>query len=82
MGTPGGPGQHQPGQQPRRAVDRTISVTCQDHGRCNLRVTRRPDGGIVLDPHSGASCVLTLQEVGGAELRDALVEWLGSKGTR
>jgi hypothetical protein len=50
MGTPGGPGQHQP--------------------------------GIVLDPHSGASCVLTLHEVGGAELRDALVEWLGSKGTR
>ncbi len=76
MDTPGVPG------QPRRAADRTISATCQHHGRCTLRVTRRADGGIVLDPHAGFSCVITLREMGGAELRDALAEWLGRKGTR
>ncbi len=79
--TPGTPEQHQPG----RAVGRTIPATCQLHGArgfCNLRVTRRVNGGLVLDPHVGGSCVLTLDEVGGAALRDALVEWLGWKGSR
>ncbi len=82
MDTAGVPEPHQPGQpRPRRADERTISATCQHHGRCTLRVTRRAEGGIVLDPHAGFSCVITLHEAGGAGLRDALVEWLGWKGT-
>ena len=79
--TPGVPRQHQPGQL-RRASERTIPATCQDHGRCTLRVTCTADGGIVLNPHAGFSCVLTLGEAGGAGLRDALAGWLGREGTR
>lgn len=78
--------QHQSGQsRPGRAVDRMISATCEIHGArgfCNLRVMRRADGGIVLDPHVSGSCVIALDGIGGAELRDALVEWLGWKGRR
>jgi hypothetical protein len=72
--------QHQPGQ-PRqgRAIDRTISATCQIHGAkgfCNLRVTKT-GGGIVLDPHVAGSCVITLDDQGAAALRDLLIEWQG-----
>ncbi len=82
--TPGVPGQHQGGQpRPGRASERTIPATCQYHGRCNLRVTRRADGGIVLDPHvQCGSCVITLHVGGGAALRDLLIEWQGWEGTR
>ena len=79
--TPGVPEQHQPSRpRPHRTVDRTISTTCQIHGArgfCNLRVTRRADGGIVLDPHVGGACVLTLDELASAELRNLLIEWQG-----
>ncbi len=81
-GTPGVPGQHQP--RPRRADNRTISATCQLHGStgfCNLRVTKAGDG-IVLDPHVGGACVLTLDEAGTAALRDLLIEWRGWEGPR
>ena len=78
--TPGVPEQHQPGQpQPRRTIDRTISATCQIHGAkgfCSLRVTRA-GGGIVLDPHVGGACVITLDEAVVAALRDLLIEWQG-----
>lgn len=79
--TPGVPDQ----PRPCRAVDRTISATCQIHGArgfCSLRVTRRADGGIVLDPHVGGACVLTLDEVASAELRNQLIEWQEQEGTR
>ena len=81
--TPGVPEQHQPGQpRPGRALDRTITATCQVHGAkgfCNLRVTKAGDG-IVLNPHVAGSCVITLDEAGVAALRDLLIEWHGGKG--
>ena len=66
-----------------RAVDRTISATCQLHGArgfCNLRVTKVGDG-IMLDPHVGGSCVLTLNGAETAALRNVLIEWRG-EGSR
>jgi hypothetical protein len=76
--TPGVPEQHQPSWPGRRrAIDRTIPSTCQNHGArgfCNLRVTKADDG-IVLDPHVAGSCVITLDEADAATLRDLLIEW-------
>jgi hypothetical protein len=85
--TPGVPEQHQSGQPaPRRAVDRTISATCQTHGEarsfCNLQVTKAADGGVVLDPQVAGYCVVTLDEAEAGVLRDVLTEWMGWEGSR
>lgn len=59
---------------------RVIHAHCTRHGGTpgftNLVVSKR-NGDIELDPHVDRSCVITLDEPGATELRDALTEWLG-----
>ena len=78
--TPGVPEQHQPGQRPSRANERTIMVTCATcpgaRGFTSLRVTRI-GGDIVLDPHFAGACVLVFNETAATALFDLLGEWVG-----
>ncbi|MGH3839066.1 MAG: hypothetical protein ACRDSF_25725 [Pseudonocardiaceae bacterium] len=66
---------------PGKAIDATICVECTAHssgkGFCNLRVTRRDSGEIVLDPHVAGSCVIVLDETAATALFDLLGAWLG-----
>ena len=66
---------------PGKAIDVTICVECTTHssgkGFCNLRVTRRDGGEIVLDPHVAGSCVIVLDKTAAIALFDLLGAWLG-----
>lgn len=68
--------QDRPTSDNRRVIHATCTVHRGPIGFANLLVRKR-DGEIELDPHVDGSCVITLDEPGATELRDALTEWLG-----
>lgn len=59
---------------------RAVGVACALHkgprGFANLVLEKQGDE-IILDPHVTGECVLLLDEVAAAVIRDALIEWLG-----
>ena len=70
------------GANPRARASnrRAVGVACALHkgprGFANLVLEKQGDE-IILDPHVTGECVLILDEVAAAVIRDALIEWLG-----
>jgi len=61
---------------PRRVIPASCSLHGGPAGFTNV-VMRKRGGGIELDPHVTACCVITFDEDAATAVRDTITEWLG-----